>query len=271
MLRTKEVDLAYHVAGRGPAVICIQGVGVIGYGWAPQVDVLARDYLVITFDNRGIGRSGAGAPLTIEAMAEDVLAIMDAERLERAHVIGHSLGGLVALHVALTAPQRVRSLALLCTFADGAEPGRVSLRMAVLGLRARVGIPSMRRNGMLRLIMPPEYLRRVDRTALAVRLQHLFGRDLAEQPPIVSAQLKAMAKYSAVSRLGQIRGIPTLVASGARDPIAPPHLGRALAAAIPGARLVEFPDASHALPIQLPDQVNALLREHLEQAQGAGS
>lgn len=261
------VDLAYQLAGRGPAVICIQGVGVIGHGWSPQAEVLARRYQVITFDNRGIGRSGAGAPpLTIEAMASDVLAILDAEHVERAHVIGHSLGGLVAQHVALTAPRRVRSLALLCTFADGAAPGKLSFRMAALGLRTRVGTRAMRRNGMMRLIMPSEYLRHVDRAALAERLQKLFGRDLADQPPIVSAQLSAMAKYSALTRLGEIQGIPTLVASGAHDPIAPPHLGRAIAAGIPRSRLVEFPEASHALPIQLPDEVNAMLLEHLEQA-----
>jgi pimeloyl-ACP methyl ester carboxylesterase len=265
------VDLAYRMAGEGPAVICIQGVGVIGHGWSPQAEALAGRHQVITFDNRGIGRSGAGAPpLTIEAMASDVLAIMDAERIERAHVIGHSLGGLVAQQVALAARQRVRSLALLCTFADGAAPGKLSLRMAVLGLRARVGSRAMRRNGMIRMIMPPEYLRHVDRTALAERLQTLFGRDLADNPPIVSTQLRAMAKYSALARLGELRGIPTLVMTGAHDSIAPPRLGRAIAAAIPDARLVEFPDASHALPIQLVDDVNALLLEHLERCERGG-
>lgn len=268
-LRTNGVDLAYQLAGRGAPVICIQGVGVIGAGWRPQAEVLAQRYQVITFDNRGIGGSGAGAPpLTVEAMASDVLAIMDAEQIERAHVIGHSLGGLIALHVALAAPQRVRSLALLCTFADGAAPGKLSLRMVLLGLRARVGTRAMRRQGMIRMIMPADYLRQVDRAALAERLQRLFGRDLADNPPIISTQLRAMAKYSALPRLGELRGIPTLVMTGAHDPIAPPHLGRAIAAAIPGAQLVEFPDASHALPIQLADEVNALLLAHLDRWSG---
>ena len=263
-VRVDGAELSYRVAGTGAPVLCIQGVGVIGNGWSPQVEALSRHYRVITFDNRGIGASGAGeSPLTVEAMAADALAIMDAEKVGRAHVIGHSLGGLVALHVALAAPQRVRSLALLCTFADGAEPGRLSLRMAVLGLRTRLGTRAMRRGGMLRLIMPADYLRRADRAALAERVQELFGRDLADQPPLVSAQLRAMAKYSAVSRLHEITSIPTLVASGAHDPIAPPHLARALAAAIPGARLVEFADGGHALPIQMVDEVNALLLEHL--------
>jgi pimeloyl-ACP methyl ester carboxylesterase len=268
--RASGVDIAYEVTGHGAPVICIQGVGVIGAGWRPQVETLARQFRIITFDNRGIGRTASGSPpLTIEDMASDVVAIMTAEQVPGAHIIGHSMGGLIALHVALSVPHRVRSLALLCTFANGAEPGRLSLRMAALGLRARVGTRAMRRAGMMRMIMPAAYLRRADRTRLAADLAELFGRDLADQPPIVSQQLKAMAKYTCVSRLGEIQGIPTLVACGGHDPIAAPRLSRAIADGISGARLVEFPDASHALPIQCPAEVNALLHDHLTRAEAS--
>jgi pimeloyl-ACP methyl ester carboxylesterase len=75
-----------------------------------------------------------------------------------------------------------------------------------------------------------------------------------------------MSKYSCVGRLPEIRGIPTLVASAAHDPIAPPRLGKAIAAGIAAARYVEFPDAGHALPIQCPNEINGLLLEHLSAA-----
>jgi pimeloyl-ACP methyl ester carboxylesterase len=259
------VAIAYNITGAGPAVACIQGVGVAGSGWRPQVAALARQHSVITFDHRGLGASGTGpAPLTIGQMADDLIAILDAERIERAHLVGHSMGGLVALQVALARRERVRSLSLLCTFADGAAPGRLSWRMVVLGLRSRVGTKVMRRHGMMRMIMPPGYLRRVDGAALGRELSELFGRDLADQPPIVGMQLRAMARVNLTPQLRELGGIPTLVISATHDPIAPPSLGRAIADGIEGARFVEVHDASHALPIQSPDQINTLLVEHLE-------
>ncbi len=259
------LDLAYSASGSGPAVLCIQGVGVAGSGWQPQVAALSARFRVVTFDNRGTGRSAdGGGPLTIEAMASDACAILDEERIDRCHVVGHSMGGLIALRMALTARARVKSLALLCTFADGAAPTRLTLRMAVLGLRTRVGTRAMRRRGMLRMILPAAYLEEVDQDEMAARYGALFGRDLGTTPPIVSRQLKAMARYSAQPQLAELDGLPALVVSGRHDPIAPPILSRTIAHGIPGARYVEFADASHALPIQCADRMNALLLEHFE-------
>ena len=136
--------------------------------------------------------------------------------------------------------------------------------MIALGLPTRIGTRRMRRLAMQRMLFPDAYLRQVDRAALAERLNELFGRDLGEAPPIVDEQLKVMGRYDATPRLSALAGVPTLVVSGRHDPIAPPAFGRAIAAGIPGARFVEFEDASHALPIQHADRVNALLLEHLD-------
>jgi aminoacrylate hydrolase len=264
-------QINYTIAGQGPAVLMIQGVGVIGDGWRPQVDALARSFTVVTFDNRGIGRSSdGGVPLSIEAMAGDAIALMRAQASGRFHVIGHSMGGLIAQEVALCARERVASLSLLCTFARGREATALSLQMLALGVRTRIGTRRMRRLAMLRMIMPRPYLRTADRTALAAELQQLFGRDLADQPPIVAAQLRAMSRYSAAERLHELSGIPTLVLSAHHDPIAPPRYGDAIARGIRGARFVEFPHASHALPIQCADEVNALLLEHVTAAERRG-
>ena len=84
--------------------------------------------------------------------------------------------------------------------------------------------------------------------------------------PIVDEQLKVMGRCNLTPRLAELAGIPTLVASGRHDPIAPPAFGRAIAAGIPGSRYVEFEDASHAVTIQQADRVNALLLEHLDAA-----
>ena len=116
------------------------------------------------------------------------------------------------------------------------------------------------------MLFPAAFLKDVDRAALAVRLQQLFGRDLADTPPIVTEQLRSMSACDVTAALAELAGIPTLVVSGRHDPIAPPSLGRAIGDGIPGARYVEFEDASHALPVQCADRVNALILEHLDAA-----
>ena len=265
-------ELSFAIAGSGTAVLAIQGAGHIGRGWKPQVDGLSHQFRFVTFDNRGIGGSARGEEeLTIARMAADALAVADAAGLDRFHVLGHSMGGLIALHLALTNPERVKSLALLCTFADGRGATRLSGRMLMLALRSRIGTRAMRRMGMIRMIMPDAYVRQNDAATLARTLGDLFGRDLADQPSIIPQQLRAMSRYSALSRLHELSGMPTLVASAGQDPIAPPPLSKDIASRIDGVRYVEFPDASHALPIQLAHEVNALLSEHLVWAEKGDS
>jgi pimeloyl-ACP methyl ester carboxylesterase len=256
--------LAYNRRGSGPAVLFIQGVGVHGDGWLPQVEALADRFTCLTFDNRGMGRSKpAGGPITADGMTADALAVLDVEGIDSAHVVGHSLGGLVAVHLALAARNRVRSLALLCTFADGAAAAPLTLRMMWLGMRSRVGTRAMRRWGFAKLIYPPGG----DGAADFDKLAALFGHDLGDTPDVVGPQLRAMRRSSALARLGELAGLPTLVVTAAHDPIAPPRVGRPLADGIPGARYVEVADASHGLPITHPAETNALLREHLEAAE----
>ena len=267
----KGCRLTYRVRGEGPPVLMIQGVGLHGDGWLPQVDGLAGEYRCLTFDNRGMGRSQPlGEPLSVAQMAEDALVLLDAQGWDSAHVMGHSLGGLIALHLALTVRERVRSLALLCTFARGSVATSLSPRMFWIGLRTRVGPRRSRRRAFLEMIMPPSTLAEIDRDAVAESLIPIFGHDLADQPPIVMKQLAAMRVYDATPRLGELAGLPTLVVSAAYDPIAPPTAGRVLAAGIPQARYVEIADASHGVPIQQADRINTMLREHLAQAEVHG-
>jgi aminoacrylate hydrolase len=266
-LQTDHARIEYQRTGRGPAVLFIQGVGVVGEGWRPQLEALCDRFTVVSFDNRGIGGSSAprGA-LAIETMAEDARAIMQAEGLESYHVVGHSMGGLIAQALALAAPVRVRSLALLCTFARGVQGARPTMAMLPTALRTRLGTRRMRRHAFLELVLPRAQLAGADRDALAERLRPLFGHDLADQPPVVMRQLGAMARFDAGARLSRLAAIPTLVVAGAHDRIALPRYGRQLAAAIPGARLVELPEAAHGVPLHDPATINDLLRAHFEAA-----
>ena len=265
--------LAYFVEGAGPPVVLIQGIGIGKEGWRPQVDGLGARWRCLSFDNRGFGASQplGGKDVTVEQMARDVLALMDAAGWESAHVAGHSLGGLVALQVARAARARVRSLALLCTFPSGRIPTRLTPWLVGIGLRMQLGSRRMRRRAFLEVVMPPSALARADRDELAVQLAPLFGHDLADQPPVVRRQLAAMRAYDATAFLPELRELPTLVVSAAHDRIAPPSGGRTLAAGIAGARFVEIPDASHGVTLQLPERINELLDEHWSAAEGHGA
>jgi aminoacrylate hydrolase len=267
-IETPGAVLQYLRTGHGPPVLLIQGVGAVGEAWRPQIDGLADRYSLISFDNRGIGGSLIrDGRLTIDDMAADALAIMDAEGITHFHVAGHSMGGVIAQAVALAAPERVKSLAFLCTFARGQDGARMSFAMLVTAIRMRIGTRPMRRNAFLELIMPARYLQTIDRAALAARLHPLFGHDLADQPPIIMKQLRAMSAYDASSRLSQLAHIPTLVLAATEDRIARPEYGRAIAAAIPGARYVEIPDAGHGVPIHRAGDINALLADHFRTAE----
>jgi pimeloyl-ACP methyl ester carboxylesterase len=262
--------LAYDVHGNpdGPPVLLIQGVGVHGGGWRPQVDALTRDYHCATFDNRGMGRSQpvGTCALTVEQMADDAHAVMRDLGWESAHIVGHSLGGLIALQLALAHRQVVRSLSLLCTFADGRIATRLTPRMLWVGARTRIGPRRARRRAFLELVMPPGASRNGDAERLAAELEPLFGHDIADQPPIVMPQLRATKRCNLAPRLSDLAGVPTLVVSATHDPIAPPFAGRQIADGVPGARHVAFLDASHGLPISHAGRLNALLRQHLAKA-----
>jgi pimeloyl-ACP methyl ester carboxylesterase len=258
--------LAYRVTGTGEPVLFVQGVATQGDGWAPQTQELADAYACLSFDNRGMGASQPfRLPLSVAQMADDARALADAQGWQRLHVVGHSLGGLVAQQFALTWPQRVRSLSLLCTFARG-KSAASSRRMMWIGMRTRIGTRAMRRRAFLEIVYPPAFLAVNDRDALARALEPVFGHDLADTPRVTAAQLAAMVACNVTERLGELRGVPTLVVSGRHDPIAPTPLGRRIADGIPGATFVEMADAAHGVPVHFAGETNRLLRAHFAAA-----
>jgi aminoacrylate hydrolase len=259
------VNLHYEVSGQGPPVLLIQGVGVVGEGWRRQVEALKQRFQTLTFDNRGIGKSTpCTGRISIEAMAEDSRALMDAVGWESAHVVGHSMGGVIAQQVALDCPRRVRSLSLLCTFARGKDAARLTPWVLWMSLRTRVGTRRMRRRAFLEMICPPSALKSADTDALAARFAGLIGRDLADQPPILMKQLMAMARHNAYERLSELRGIPTLVVSAEHDRIALPRYGQMLADALSSVRFELFRDASHGVIIHAPNRINDSVTHFLD-------
>lgn len=257
----------YEVEGSGPPVLLIQGTGIAASGWRRQVEGLRDRFRCAVFDNRGVGRSGpADRSLSVAQMAGDACAVLDALGWQSAHVVGHSLGGLIAQEVALRIPGRVRSLALLCTMRDGRDIARLTAATLWLGLRMFIGTRRMRRMASFASIMPRRLDPGLDRDAMAAEFAEVFGRDLAAQPSVSFRQIRAMAAH-VPSDLGPLATIPTLVVTGDGDQIVRPALGRALAGSISGARHVELADAGHAVILHDAARVNDLLADHFMAAE----
>jgi len=264
LLRNSKAIIYFEVAGQGAPVLFIQGIGVTGEGWRPQINELSKDFQTVILDNRGIGKSQVvSGGVTVAEMATDAFDLMDHLGWESAHLVGHSLGGIVAQEMALENSKRVRSLTLMCTFAKGKDGGKFTPWALWMFFRTRVGSRPMRRRAFLEMLFPKEFLLKVDRDILAEEVGKIVGRDLATTPAVLMKQFKALSSHNRFQELQNLKGIPTLVLSGAHDLIARPESGRALAAAIPGAKYVEFADASHGLPIHLVEKVNGTLREWL--------
>lgn len=255
--------LCYRLHGSGPKIIFIQGTGLHGDGWLPQVESLEKSYTCLTFDNRGMAGSQPGSShLTVRQMADDVLALMAAEGWDAAHLVGHSLGGLVSLELAIREPSRVLSLSLLCTFSRGQDATRLTWKRFGPGLRSYLGTRRMRRRAFAEFVLPPGFSG--DRDEWTAKAAIIFGHDLADHPPVVMKQMAAMRAYDATSNLSKLAAMPALVIGARHDRIATPEMVRALANGIPGARLVEFDDAAHGVTITHAAAINALLDEHFK-------
>jgi pimeloyl-ACP methyl ester carboxylesterase len=255
---------AWRVDGAGPPLVIIQGVGACGTSPNPQIELLASHYSCLGFDNRGIGMSlPAGRPLSLAQMAADVGAVMDDLGWASAHIVAHSFGGMVAMQLALSERRRVRSLALLCSFARGADAAQPSFWLVWILARLRLGSRALRRRAFQELVLPEDHPE-LHSAAMAQRLSGIVGHDIADAPPITREQVSVMRGADLTARLSELAGIPTLVVNGEKDRLARPELGRALAAGIPGARYVEIAGAGHSLPVIDPEVCAALILSHLE-------
>lgn len=227
--------------GEGTPLLLIMGLGWTSHMWYRTRPVLAAQFRTIAFDNRGVGQSDVPpGPYPLALMASDAAAVLDAAGVERAHVCGMSMGGMIAQEFALQYPHRVRSLILGCTAPGG--PNAVQADREVIDLLLA---PRRDPEEMARAIHPYIY----DAGTPDARKEE----DLAVRRPWFPtaegyfAQLQGIMAWEAYSRLPQITA-PTLVIHGETDRLVPPENGRRIAARIPNAQLVMISRASHIFP-----------------------
>ena len=251
------VQLAYDVEGTGEPVLLVQGLGYGRRGWGPAPGMLAQRFTVVAFDSRGFGDSDVPpGPYSTAQLAEDAVAVLDAAEIGTAHVVGISLGGMVAQELVLARPERVRKLVLCSTTPGGAASFPMPEQtVALMGSAAHLD--------------PQEALQRLVTNALspdppAELVEEIVAYRTANPPDPAGwyAQAGAGAAHDAMSRLGDIR-VPTLVVHGTADNVVDARNAALLAEKIPGSRLELFEGAGHLLPWERPQEFAALVEEFL--------
>ena len=242
--------------GSGPPVLLIMGLTFTHDMWFRIVPGLAAGCRVVLFDNRGVGRSDVPrGPYTIRQMARDAGAVLDAGGVPCAHVIGASMGGMIAQEFALCFPSRVRSLVLACT----SHGGLLARWPRFLPPRQIAWGHDERRERELAfapfLYSPSTPQDRIDEDiAVQCRSPWSYKGFLA--------QLSGILMWSSYLRLPAIR-VPTLVVHGEQDLLVPPQNGKIVAARIPGAQFRLVPNAGHILTTDQPELCQELLTEFL--------
>jgi pimeloyl-ACP methyl ester carboxylesterase len=256
---TDGAKIHYEVHGAGDPVLLIMGLGSNAYGWSRTIPWLSERYTAIAFDNRGTGRSDVpeGA-YSIPQMAADAAAVLDAVGHHSAHVVGASLGGMIAQRFAVTYPQRLRSLVLVCTTPGGANAVSASAEV-MTGLIQGGDDPATvyRRNAWF-LYGDDTRTNHPDRIE-----EDLEARArIPTTPAGYLGQLQAAAAHDVWNELPALQ-VPTLVVHGAADILIPPQNGRLIAARIPGAELCLIPDAGHMLQADAGDTVRQAFLDFL--------
>ncbi len=255
------VRLAYEVRGDGEPLVFIHGLGYDRFGWGPLPDLLAKDFRVVAFDNRGVGDSDVPeGPYAVSQMAADVAAVLDAADMEQANVFGVSLGGYIAQELALTYPKRVRKLVLGST----APGGPRSHPMPAPGLEAFGRFPTMEREAGLRVMVENSLGGHAVRERPEL-VEEIYAYRLERGPTLAGwqAQAYAGATFDAYDRVGTIDA-PTLVLQGGGDNVVDPRNAELLVELIPDARLELIPDRGHLLIWEEGDRLASIVKEFLE-------
>lgn len=263
MLDRGDATVWWQVQGAGPSVLLLNGLSSPSGTWHRLLPHLIDHFRVITMDNRGVGRTGLPAgPVTIDAMAADAVAVLQAAGDEPAHVLGHSMGGLIAQELAVTAPGYVRSLILVGThvglphaFTLGPE-GTLDAD-AIKALTEGASAPAAERTRAMQSVL---YADATDPVLIA---EDEAVRDLDPTSEAgYQAQLLGAGPWERRAELPSLT-LPTLVLHGAIDRLVPPAHGRLLAESIPGAQLALVAGAGHELFTDQPDATITVLLDFL--------
>ena len=251
--------------GTGPPLLLVQGMGANCMHWGePFLAALGRDFELLLYDHRGVGRSAQPAgDLTITGLAADALALLDALDVRAAHVLGISMGGMVAQEMALAAPERLLTLMLGCTSCGGRQSKPTAPEVVQQLTAAAL-------SGNRERVLRAGFGFVVSRAYAADPAHYAaFAAAAAHYPATLTALLHQKAAIERFDTYARLRGlrVPTLVIHGTQDALLAPINGELVASLIPGARLELLAGTGHLFFWEQPQRSAQLVREF---ALGAG-
>jgi 3-oxoadipate enol-lactonase len=258
--RVGDIDLSYERTGSGPPLLAIMGMSGTLLSWGePFLGPLRESFEVIVYDHRGVGESSRmEAPLTIAQLAEDAGGLLDALELDSVHVLGISMGGMVAQELALAQPGRIRTLALGCTYCGGEGS---ALASPEVGRRLYEAITSRERERVLRttweICIAPRC--REDAALYDAHIAVALQRPVAQA--VIMAQMRAIAAHDTSARLPGL-DLPTLIVHGTADELIPARNAQVIAGHVPHARLELLDEAGHLYFWEEPLRSAELVRDH---------
>ena len=256
-------QLYYEVHGDGPPLLLVMGIGYDSSLWTlAQVPALSTQFRVVLVDNRDAGRSSrATHPYRIADMADDLAGLLDALGIQRSHLLGLSMGGMIAQEFALRHADRLDRLVLTGT---GAAPARSAVDAIQIWrwIKANDATGKVFGEQQFVSLFSTAFLR--NHQAVLDTAELLASNPYPMSPEAYGRQADAYVHFDALDRLGAITA-PTLVVVGEQDLLTPPWVARELAEAIPGARLevIRGAGSSHVAPIERPDDFNRLVSDFL--------
>ena len=255
-----SLKLHYELIGKGEPLVLIRGVGSNADHWYAQVPVLSNRYQLLVFDNRGIARSSdPGGPLSIRDMADDTVALMEAVGIKRAHVLGYSMGGMVAQEMALNYPEKVNGLILVAT--DCGHTLRIKARPEVIRLfddMISLGTPESKLAAARCLFATPT----LEHKPEVIERYNEVSLRFPASPEIMRKQWAAFKQHDACSRLPDMVS-PTLILTGSQDLLVPPQNAEVMVQRIPDARMVAIDGGGHLFLIEQPELFNAAVVDFL--------
>jgi 3-oxoadipate enol-lactonase len=257
MIERKDAPALFHQdAGRGAPVMLIHGVGADGTSWDAVATALIDSYRVIRLDLRGHGRSGhIVGDCSLDDFVQDVVDVLDACGVARAHIVGFSLGGMIGQALALQYPERVDHLVLLSAVAGRTEQERARIRQRLELLRTQ-GVDAISGAAQERWFTPEFIARHPD--VVAARMAQLRQN----HAPSYAAAYTVFSLSDLGDRLPAIRH-PTLIATGEHDPGSNTRMARFMHEQIAGSHLHILPELRHSVLVEAPDQIASLLRGFL--------
>lgn len=240
-IMTNGIRTHYEIQGNGPVMVFVSGLGGTAAYWRPQVELFAKDFTVVTYDQRGSGASDHPAgPYSIETLVDDLQALIESLELVRPVLIGHSTGGAIGQLLAARQPERLAGMVLYASWAKSDMHFNWCFRMR----RALLAGSTLEEyvHGSALFLYPPEHIRKH-----ADLLSPALLASAAQFPEreVVLSRIDAIMAHDATAALPLIR-TPTLVTCAQDDILTPPYQSRLLASSIPGAELKIVPQGGHS-------------------------